>query len=332
MRLLTYFILLLASCNLLSVVVPGLVTYQAGKELITAMTSQFMQLADQTADTFSQMVTDLIQTQELLITEMAQDYARQRAVLTAAFRTKSNATAHQTLGLVRDLSAQNVQQAQGVAARFAAVVDRAIGGSRDVVAHFAGRLREEVAAEVRHNFERRLRVPAEANDWLAHLYYTAHVADYPYSTVTTAAEAANDCKILDSVCFSVRRLDSDGFVATANGRTFLCRRNAVYMWRIADVTVAVNATHNATEVQRLRLGWTRHDTNPVGSRKSIADRCMSEPPDEVAFLVALSFFRKKIFFPPPPLYKLRPFPSYSRCRDRINLIPNLIRCKCSAAT
>ena len=36
--------------------------------------------------------------------------------------------------------------------------------------------------------------------------------------------------------------------------------------------------------------------------------------------------------PPPPLYKLRPCPSYSGCRDRINLVPNLIRYKCSAAT
>ena len=27
--------------------------------------------------------------------------------------------------------------------------------------------------------------------------------------------------------------------------------------------------------------------------------------------------------PPPPLYKLRPCPSYSGCRDRINLAPNL---------
>ena len=35
--------------------------------------------------------------------------------------------------------------------------------------------------------------------------------------------------------------------------------------------------------------------------------------------------------PPPPLYKLRPCPSYSRCRDRINLVPNLIRYKWSAA-
>ena len=26
--------------------------------------------------------------------------------------------------------------------------------------------------------------------------------------------------------------------------------------------------------------------------------------------------------PPPPLYKLRPCPSYSRLRDRINLVPN----------
>ena len=29
--------------------------------------------------------------------------------------------------------------------------------------------------------------------------------------------------------------------------------------------------------------------------------------------------------PPPPLYKLRPCPSYSGCRDCINLVPNLIR-------
>ena len=36
--------------------------------------------------------------------------------------------------------------------------------------------------------------------------------------------------------------------------------------------------------------------------------------------------------PPPPLYKLRPCPSYSRCRDRINLVPDLIWYKCSAAT
>ena len=36
--------------------------------------------------------------------------------------------------------------------------------------------------------------------------------------------------------------------------------------------------------------------------------------------------------PPFPLYKLRPCPSYSGCRDRINLVPNLIRYKCSAAT
>ena len=27
-------------------------------------------------------------------------------------------------------------------------------------------------------------------------------------------------------------------------------------------------------------------------------------------------------YPPPPLYKLRPCPSYSRRRDRINLVPN----------
>ena len=33
-----------------------------------------------------------------------------------------------------------------------------------------------------------------------------------------------------------------------------------------------------------------------------------------------------------PLYKLRPCPSYSTRRDRINLAPNLIRYKCSAAT
>ena len=39
-----------------------------------------------------------------------------------------------------------------------------------------------------------------------------------------------------------------------------------------------------------------------------------------------------VFPPPPPLYKLRPCPSYSGCRDRINLVPNLIRYKCSAAT
>ena len=36
--------------------------------------------------------------------------------------------------------------------------------------------------------------------------------------------------------------------------------------------------------------------------------------------------------PPPPLYKLRPCPSYSGCRDCITLVPNLIRYKCSAAT
>ena len=36
--------------------------------------------------------------------------------------------------------------------------------------------------------------------------------------------------------------------------------------------------------------------------------------------------------PPAPLYKLRPCPSYSVRRDRINLVPNLIRYKCSAAT
>ena len=34
----------------------------------------------------------------------------------------------------------------------------------------------------------------------------------------------------------------------------------------------------------------------------------------------------------PPLYKLRTCPGYSGCRDRINLVPNLIRYKCSAAT
>ena len=39
-----------------------------------------------------------------------------------------------------------------------------------------------------------------------------------------------------------------------------------------------------------------------------------------------------IFFNSPPLYKLRPCPSYSGCRDRINLVPNVIRYKCSAAT
>ena len=37
-------------------------------------------------------------------------------------------------------------------------------------------------------------------------------------------------------------------------------------------------------------------------------------------------------YPPPPLYKLRPCPSYSRFRDRINLVPNLIQYKCSVAT
>ena len=30
-----------------------------------------------------------------------------------------------------------------------------------------------------------------------------------------------------------------------------------------------------------------------------------------------------VLTPPPPLYKLRPCPSYSRRRDRINLVPNL---------
>ena len=36
--------------------------------------------------------------------------------------------------------------------------------------------------------------------------------------------------------------------------------------------------------------------------------------------------------PPPPLYELRPCPSDSRRRDRINLVPNLIQYKCSAVT
>ena len=36
-------------------------------------------------------------------------------------------------------------------------------------------------------------------------------------------------------------------------------------------------------------------------------------------------------YPPPLLYKLRPCPSYSGCRDCINLVPNLMRYKCSAA-
>ena len=36
----------------------------------------------------------------------------------------------------------------------------------------------------------------------------------------------------------------------------------------------------------------------------------------------------RFMYPTPPLYKLRPCPSYSRCRDRINLVTNLI----SAAT
>ena len=44
------------------------------------------------------------------------------------------------------------------------------------------------------------------------------------------------------------------------------------------------------------------------------------------------FPQKRRGFPPPPLYKLRPCPSYSRRRDRINLVPNLIWYKCSAAT
>ena len=39
-----------------------------------------------------------------------------------------------------------------------------------------------------------------------------------------------------------------------------------------------------------------------------------------------------VLYPPPPLYKLRPCPSYSTCRDRIHLAPNLIQYKCSAAT
>ena len=36
--------------------------------------------------------------------------------------------------------------------------------------------------------------------------------------------------------------------------------------------------------------------------------------------------------PPPFLYKLRPCPSYSRRRDRIDLVPSLVQYKCSAAT
>ena len=44
------------------------------------------------------------------------------------------------------------------------------------------------------------------------------------------------------------------------------------------------------------------------------------------------FEETRVLRTPPPLYKLRPCPSYSGCRDRINLVPNLIRYKCSAAT
>ena len=36
--------------------------------------------------------------------------------------------------------------------------------------------------------------------------------------------------------------------------------------------------------------------------------------------------------PPPLLYKLRPCPRYSGCRDRMNVVSNLMRYKCSAAT
>ena len=36
--------------------------------------------------------------------------------------------------------------------------------------------------------------------------------------------------------------------------------------------------------------------------------------------------------PPPASSKLRPCPSHSGRRHRINLVPNLIRYKCSAAT
>ena len=61
--------MLLASWNLLSVVVPRLVVYQAEKELITVW---FMLLAVQTSDIFSHMVNDLIFTQDFVICQMAQ--------------------------------------------------------------------------------------------------------------------------------------------------------------------------------------------------------------------------------------------------------------------
>ena len=36
---------------------------------------------------------------------------------------------------------------------------------------------------------------------------------------------------------------------------------------------------------------------------------------------------QSMFSPTPPLYKLRPCPSYSRCRDRDNCVRNLITYK-----
>ena len=60
---------------------------------------------------------------------------------------------------------------------------------------------------------------------------------------------------------------------------------------------------------------------------------LKAPGSSVGFLTRIGPEKIELVYSrPPPLYKLWPCPSYSGCRDRINLGPKLIRSKCSAAT
>ena len=52
---------------------------------------------------------------------------------------------------------------------------------------------------------------------------------------------------------------------------------------------------------------------------------------KIALIAMLQVCTHCLYCSPPPFYQLRPCPSCSGCRDHINLGPNLIRYKCSAA-
>ena len=68
---------------------------------------------------------------------------------------------------------------------------------------------------------------------------------------------------------------------------------------------------------------------------SLQSLCLTRTgkPTGVAVSHCITWFKTQLILttPPPLLYKLRPCPSYSRRRDCINLVPNLIWYKCSAA-